>query len=72
MEHIRRINVVNSLRRHDWGYRWRDVLECFRLPARGALIQREQQLNSLACLAEVGAALSVRTQHPAHGRTGVS
>jgi hypothetical protein len=72
MQHIRRINVVNSLRRHDWGYRWRDVLECFQLPARSALIEREEQLNRLACLAEAGAALSMPDPTPhRHGQASV-
>jgi hypothetical protein len=73
MQHIRRNNVVNSLRRHDWAYRWRDVLASLHLPARSGLITREQQLINLACLAEAGAESSIQdTSLRAHRQVAIS
>jgi hypothetical protein len=63
-QHIRRRNVVNSLRRHDWAYRWRHVLESLQLPARSALVEREQQLISVASLAGAGAEPAFRDTAP--------
>jgi hypothetical protein len=45
---IRRANLSNALRRHDWAYRWRSVLDACRLPASPALSAREAQLSELA------------------------
>jgi hypothetical protein len=45
---IRRNNVVNSLRRHDFAYRWQTILDAIGLPARPQLAQRIAKLNALA------------------------
>ena len=45
---IRRENVVNSLLRHDYVYRWRTVLETVGLPATPKMLSREHHLQHLA------------------------
>ncbi|EKU97162.1 hypothetical protein Lepto7375DRAFT_6325 [Leptolyngbya sp. PCC 7375] len=48
VERIRRRNVVNALLKHDWVYRWREVLAAFDLQPSQAVIERENQLQQLA------------------------
>ena len=48
---IRRDNVVNSLLRHDWLYRWRTLLDLAGLDPTPAFHQRENRLQQLADLA---------------------
>ena len=48
LENIRRRNVANSLLKHDWAYRWRDMLAAFNLKPSPAMQQREQHLKQLA------------------------
>ncbi|MBX2864917.1 MAG: glycosyltransferase [Leptolyngbyaceae cyanobacterium MAG.088] len=48
VESIRRRNVVNSLLKHDWVYRWKDVLSKFDLEPSLAVIERERHLQKLA------------------------
>ena len=50
LNRVRRDNVVNSLRRHDWIYRWRRILETFGLPVWCEMIKRERRLTCLADL----------------------
>jgi hypothetical protein len=45
---IRRNNIVHSLRRHDWAYRWRKVLDSVGLPATARAVEREERLNHIA------------------------
>ncbi len=45
---IRQRNVVESLRRHDWAYRWQRMLEILDLPPSSALTERLARLTSLA------------------------
>ncbi|WP_345423719.1 glycosyltransferase [Halioxenophilus aromaticivorans] len=45
---IRQRNVVESLRRHDWAYRWQTLLDTVGLAPTDALTQRLEQLASLA------------------------
>jgi hypothetical protein len=45
---IQRDNIVNSLQRHDWLYRWRTLLKLAGLEATPAFYQRESQLQQLA------------------------
>ena len=48
LEAIRRANVLNTLQRHDWVYRWNQVVKAAGLkPAPGA-VERESVLNALA------------------------
>jgi hypothetical protein len=49
---IRRDNVLNTLRRHDWVYRCRQILATAGLPIPGALVAREQRLRELADMVE--------------------
>lgn len=48
LEKARRNNVVQSLLRHDWIYRWRAILELVGLEPKLALIAREERLKKLA------------------------
>ena len=50
LNRVRRDNVVNSLRRHDWIYRWRRILETFGLPVSYEMIKRERRLTCVAGL----------------------
>jgi hypothetical protein len=47
-ETIRRNNVAQSLLRHDWVYRWEDVLKTVGLEAMPGLLERKEHLKSLA------------------------
>lgn len=49
---IRRDNVVHSLRRHDWAYRWRSVLTELGVEVAEPLLRRTAQLHELAALTE--------------------
>jgi hypothetical protein len=48
---IRKNNVIHSLLRHDWVYRWRAILDIVGLEPRPALFERERQLKELAEIA---------------------
>ncbi|MHC4645141.1 MAG: glycosyltransferase [Planctomycetota bacterium] len=48
LEEIRRNNIVQSLLRHDWAYRWRQILDMVGLEPKPALIGRQQALEKLA------------------------
>ena len=50
LNRVRRDNVENSLRRHDWIYRWRRMLEIVGMPISSAVLKRERSLASLADL----------------------
>lgn len=45
---ISKTNVANSLLKHDWIYRWRDMLSALDLKPSSAMIAREQYLQELA------------------------
>jgi Glycosyl transferases group 1 len=47
-ERIRRMNVVQSLARHDWAYRWEKILENVGLRPMPELLQRKERLANLA------------------------
>lgn len=52
---IRRANLSNALRRHDWAYRWRSVLETVGLPIPAAVTGRERRITGLASgIARIG------------------
>ena len=55
LERISRTNVANSLLKHDWVYRWRDMLAALDLKPSPAMVAREKYLQELAqnILAEV-------------------
>ncbi len=48
---IRTDNVVNSLLRHDWVYRWQKILDAVGITPEIGVIQRKTQLKNLAELA---------------------
>jgi hypothetical protein len=50
LNQVRQNGVVNCLRRHDWVYRWREILEAAGLSVSEGVLKREQQLNDLADL----------------------
>ncbi len=45
---ISRDNMVNSLLKNDWVYRWRDILAVFNLEVTPVMLEREQLLQQLA------------------------
>ena len=47
-ERIRRRNVLESLRRHDWLYRWQRILDLAGLPHTEAMTSRARRLEQLA------------------------
>lgn len=47
---IRRDGVVNMLLRHDWVYRWRQILETVDFPVSYGILEREGRLKHLADL----------------------
>jgi hypothetical protein len=49
---IRRDSVVHSLRRHDWIYRWREILDIVGLPHSCGMAEREKRLMHMADLVE--------------------
>jgi hypothetical protein len=51
LQEISRRNAVESLRRHDWVYRWREMFDIARLRATVAMDERVLQLHHLAELA---------------------
>jgi hypothetical protein len=51
---IRQNNIIHSLGRRDWAYRWRQTLDCVGLPATTRLVEREQRLNQVAKAVECG------------------
>jgi hypothetical protein len=59
LERARRNNVVNSLLRHDWVYRWRDILDTFGLAHPPRLRARVARLEHLARLVVGGAKKAV-------------
>lgn len=48
LEEIRRNNIVQSLLRHDWAYRWRAILDIVGLGPKPALVAREKHLKKIA------------------------
>jgi spore maturation protein CgeB len=53
LEHLGTRNAVHALRTHDWGHRWRSVLQIAGVVPRPALDQRLQSLEALATLRDV-------------------
>ncbi len=60
LETIRRANVSNSLRRHDWVYRWDRVLDAAGLPASDAGEARKRRLETVASSVEREAVIDLR------------
>jgi glycosyl transferase family 1 len=51
---IRQNNIIHSLRRHDWAYRWRRTLDCVGVPPMTKLVEREKRLDHVAKAVESG------------------
>lgn len=51
-EGIRRNNIIQSLRRHDWVYRWESILKIGGLDPAPGLLKRKEQLEKLATIVE--------------------
>lgn len=51
---LRRMNVVQSLRRHDWSYRWQTVLETTNIDVPPGLEERQIRLREMANALEGG------------------
>lgn len=49
---MRKQNVINSLRRHDWVFRWESILRIAGLDPTPGMRERKEQLERLAILAE--------------------
>jgi hypothetical protein len=56
---IRQNNIIHSLRRHDWAYRWRQTLDCVGVPATTRLAEREKRLDHVAKAVQCGASAVV-------------
>jgi hypothetical protein len=50
---IRQNNIIQSLRRHDWAHRWRQILDCVGLPTTTRLVKRARGLNYVAQACDV-------------------
>ena len=48
LRQVRTNNVINALRKHDWVYRWEEVLEKLGLPSTEAMAVRKTRLKALA------------------------
>lgn len=63
-EYLRKIrlnNVINALRKHDWVYRWEQILQKLGLPTTKAMAVRQTRLRVLA--SELAAALPTQPSH---------
>lgn len=54
LEEIRKKNMLESLARHDWVYRWETILEIAGLKPLPVLFERKRQLERLATIVENG------------------
>jgi spore maturation protein CgeB len=57
LHEISRRNATEALRRHDWVYRWRDILGVAGIQPSPGMETRERRLNAMACAANAGACL---------------
>ena len=55
---IRKDNIVNSLRYHDWVYRWELILKLAKLDPLPALVERKSRLKELADIVDYDRALN--------------
>jgi hypothetical protein len=64
LDRIRRDNVTNSLRRHDWVYRWERVLDAAGLPTSDGVEARKRTLEDLASSIEPDVVIDLRDDVP--------
>jgi glycosyl transferase family 1 len=50
---ISRRNAIHALQRHDWVYRWNDILRIVGLQPSGGMVRRVRHLNELASIGEL-------------------
>ncbi len=62
LDRIRRDNVTNSLRRHDWVHRWQQVLDAVGLPTSEGIKARVRELESLAARVERDIVIDLRQE----------
>jgi hypothetical protein len=62
LDRIRRENVTNSLRRHDWVHRWQQVLDAVGLPTSETIEARKRDLDHLAARVERHAVIDLREE----------
>jgi glycosyl transferase family 1 len=62
LDRIRRDNVTNSLRRHDWVHRWQQVLDAVGLPTSESIETRKRELERLAAHVERDAVIDLREE----------
>ena len=60
LERIRRTNVSNSLLRHDWGYRWQEIIAAAGLEPTVKTLNRNEQLKALAQYAQAEGSATVK------------
>lgn len=48
LDNMRRVNVTNALRRHDWSYRWQAILQELSMEPLPALSERKRRLLDIA------------------------
>jgi hypothetical protein len=56
-QRIRKNNVVQSLMRHDWVYRWESILKIAGLESTPELLKRKKRLKDLANMVEINDSL---------------
>ncbi len=54
LEKIRKDNLINSLLRHDWVYRWKEILTKVGLSSTPQMLSREAYLKNLAEMISIG------------------
>ncbi len=62
LDRIRRDNVTNSLRRHDWVHRWQQVLDAVGLPTSESIEARKRELERLAVSVERDGVIDLREE----------
>jgi hypothetical protein len=61
-QRIRKNNVVQSLMRHDWVYRWESILKIAGLESTPELLKRKKRLKDLANMVEINDSLFQRLE----------
>jgi hypothetical protein len=65
---IRKNNVIQSLLRHDWVYRWKDILHIAGLKPTPAIAAREKRLHEIANMTQFSGELVCSDTHRAARR----
>ena len=54
LEQARQNNIINSLKRHDWVYRWKEILGMVSMEPTNGLLKRERHLEELTSFVRSG------------------